>query len=95
MSLKQLSMRIRSTTSTAKITKAMKMVAAAKLKTAERMMLAARPFAQSTRTLMDSILTPSDEDETKPESLLTLENAQFVDVREPMELDMANCFLVK
>lgn len=72
MSLKQLSMRIRSTTSTAKITKAMKMVAAAKLKTAERMMLAARPFAQSTRTLMDSILTPSDEDETKPESLLTL-----------------------
>ena len=35
MSLKQLSMRIRSTTSTAKITKAMKMVAAAKLKGAE------------------------------------------------------------
>jgi len=63
MSLKQLSMRIRSTTSTAKITKAMKMVAAAKLKSAERMMLAARPFANSTRMLFDDILTPDPEAE--------------------------------
>ena len=63
MSLKQLQMRIRATTSTAKITKAMKMVAAAKLKGAERMMLAARPFAQSTASLMDQYLTPGEEDE--------------------------------
>lgn len=74
MSLKQLSMRIRSTTSTAKITKAMKMVAAAKLKSAERMMLAARPFANSTRMLFDDILTPDPEaeDYTAPESRLML-----------------------
>jgi len=74
MSLKQLSMRIRSTTSTAKITKAMKMVAAAKLKGAERMMLAARPFANSTRMLFDDILTPDPEaeDYTAPESRLML-----------------------
>jgi len=71
MSLKQLSMRIRSTTSTAKITKAMKMVAAAKLKGAERKMLAARPFADSTRSLMDAVLSPKEEDET-PESMLLL-----------------------
>jgi ATP synthase F1 gamma subunit len=74
MSLKQLSMRIRSTTSTAKITKAIKMVAAAKLKSAERMMLAARPFANSTRMLFDDILTPDPEaeDYTAPESRLML-----------------------
>lgn len=74
MSLKQLSMRIRSTTSTAKITKAMKMVAAAKLKSAERMMLAARPFASSTRMLFDDILTPNPEadDYEAPESSLLL-----------------------
>lgn len=71
MSLKQLSMRIKSTKSTAKITKAMKMVAAAKLKGAERMMLAARPFATSIGSLMDPHLSPSEEDE-KPESALLL-----------------------
>lgn len=70
MSLKQLQMRIRATTSTAKITKAMKMVAAAKLKGAERMMLAARPFAQSTASLMDQYLTPVEEDEAPESSLL-------------------------
>lgn len=71
MSLKQLQMRIRSTTSTAKITKAMKMVAAAKLKGAERLMLQARPFASSLKSLMDPVLSPKDEDE-KPESSLVL-----------------------
>jgi len=74
MSLKQLSMRIRSTTSTAKITKAMKMVAAAKLKTAERTMLAATPFAKSTGALFDPILTPDPEaeDYEAPESTVLL-----------------------
>jgi len=71
MSLKQLSMRIKSTTSTAKITKAMKMVAAAKLKGAERMMLAARPFASSIGGLMEPVLAPK-EDEEAPESTLLL-----------------------
>ena len=71
MSLKALSMRIKSTTSTAKITKAMKMVAAAKLKGAERMMLAARPFTASIKSLMDPVLA-AKEDEDAPESSLLL-----------------------
>ena len=64
-------MRIKSTTSTAKITKAMKMVAAAKLKGAERMMLAARPFTASIKSLMDPVLA-AKEDEDAPESSLLL-----------------------
>ena len=63
-------MRIKSTTSTAKITKAMKMVAAAKLKGAERQMLATRPFASSMKSLMDPILSPNDEDEGPDSSLI-------------------------
>jgi len=74
MSLKQLSMRIRSTTSTAKITKAMKMVAAAKLKSSERVMLAAKPFGESTCEILDALLTPdpSAEGYEAPESILML-----------------------
>lgn len=71
MSLKQLSMRIKSTTSTAKITKAMKMVAAAKLKGAERMMLAARPFASQIGSLMQPVLSPKEGDEP-PETTVLL-----------------------
>jgi F-type H+-transporting ATPase subunit gamma len=63
-------MRIKSTTSTAKITKAMKMVAAAKLKGAERQMLQARPFTASIRMLMDPILLPKEDDEPPESSLL-------------------------
>jgi len=70
MSLKALAMRIKSTTSTSKITKAMKMVAAAKLKGAERMMLAARPFAASIQNVMDPVLSRKDEDEAPETSLL-------------------------
>jgi len=71
MSLKLLQMRIKSTTSTAKITKAMKMVAAAKLKGAERMMLAARPFATGIGDVMSPVLTAKEDDEA-PESSLIL-----------------------
>lgn len=71
MSLKALSMRIKATASTAKITKAMKMVAAAKLKGAERMMLAARPFANSIKGVMEPVLSPG-EDEEAPDSSLIL-----------------------
>jgi len=70
MSLKMLSMRIKSTTSTAKITKAMKMVAAAKLKGAERSMLAARPFASAIGGLMEPVLASKEEDEAPESSLL-------------------------
>jgi ATP synthase F1 gamma subunit len=74
MSLKQLAMRIRSTTSTAKITKAMKMVAAAKLKTAERNLIAAQSFTKSFSPLFDPVLTPDPEaaDYEAPESVLAL-----------------------
>jgi len=70
MSLKVLAMRIKATKSTSKITKAMKMVAAAKLKGAERMMLAARPFADSIGSVMAPVLSPKDEDEPPENSLL-------------------------
>ena len=74
MSLKALSMRIRSTVSTAKITKAMKMVAAAKLKSAERTMLASRPFVASTQDILGSCLSldPEAEGYEAPEKTLLL-----------------------
>jgi F-type H+-transporting ATPase subunit gamma len=51
-SLKSLRLRIRSVQSTQKITKAMKMVAAAKLRRAQEQAMAARPYAEA----MDNIL---------------------------------------
>jgi F-type H+-transporting ATPase subunit gamma len=59
--LKLLASRIKSTKSTSKITKAMKMVAASKLRGAESKMLAARPFVSSIQGVMESILTPADD----------------------------------
>ena len=61
--LQVLAMRIKSTKSTSKITKAMKMVAAAKLKGAERMMMAARPFADGIGSVMSPVLSRKDDDE--------------------------------
>ena len=74
MSLKQLSMRIRSTTSTSKITKAMKMVAAAKLKKAESSLIASKPFTSSMQDVLGPFLTPDPEadDYEPPESTLAL-----------------------
>ena len=51
-SLKTFRLRIRSVQSTQKITKAMKMVAAAKLRRAQEQAIAARPYAEA----MDKIL---------------------------------------
>jgi F-type H+-transporting ATPase subunit gamma len=70
-SIKAIGIRLKAVASTAKITKAMKMVAASKLKGAERAMLLARPFASSIQTLMDEKLTPTEED-TAPESSLLM-----------------------
>ena len=69
-SIKAIGMRMKSVLSTAKITKAMKMVAASKLKGAERMMLQARPFASSINGLMESKLTPGPDDEPTKNPLL-------------------------
>ena len=48
-SLKTFRLRIRSVQSTQKITKAMKMVAAAKLRRAQEQAMAARPYAEAAR----------------------------------------------
>jgi F-type H+-transporting ATPase subunit gamma len=65
--LKALSQRLKSVTSTAKITKAMKMVAASKLRGAETKMRAARPFVSSINDVMSSVLSPAEGDDA-PES---------------------------
>ena len=67
-SLQALSQRLKSVTSTARLTKTMKVVASVKLKVAQRTMEAARPFGASTSVLAD-VLTPGEEDEA-PESKL-------------------------
>lgn len=54
-SLKSYRLRIRSVQSTQKITKAMKMVAAAKLRRAQEQALAARPYAEAMDSLMASL----------------------------------------
>jgi len=54
-SLKTFRLRIRSVQSTQKITKAMKMVAAAKLRRAQEQALAARPYAEAMDSLMASL----------------------------------------
>ena len=54
-SLKTYRLRIRSVQSTQKITKAMKMVAAAKLRRAQEQATAARPYAEAMDNLMASL----------------------------------------
>ncbi len=54
-SLKTFRLRIRSVQSTQKITKAMKMVAAAKLRRAQEQAMAARPYAEAMDSLMASL----------------------------------------
>lgn len=70
-SIKAIGIRLKAVASTAKITKAMKMVAASKLKGAERRMLLSRPFAASVNNLMSPTLTPTEED-TAPETTLLM-----------------------
>jgi len=61
-SVKDLGKRLKAVTSTSKITKAMKMVAASKLKHAETAMVKARPFSASVKDLLGSFITPTEED---------------------------------
>mmetsp|Transcript_19924 Transcript_19924/g.59060 ORF Transcript_19924/g.59060 Transcript_19924/m.59060 type:complete len:277 (+) Transcript_19924:71-901(+) len=70
-SVKDLGKRLKSVTSTSKITKAMKMVAASKLKKAETDMAKARPFAASVQSLMMPHIGVKEEDET-PSTVLAL-----------------------
>ena len=61
-SLIDLRRRIRSVKNTQQITKAMKMVSAAKLRRAQEKVLAARPYASVLREMMASILGNEPED---------------------------------
>ena len=49
--------RIKSVTSTQKITKAMKMVSASKLRKAQSSLMAARPYSDKVQEVMDHILS--------------------------------------
>ena len=71
-SLKSLSLRLKAVTSTAKITKAMKMVAASKLRGAETKMRSARPFASSINDLMSTYLEPKEEDTPETKMLMAI-----------------------
>lgn len=59
-SLKQIKRRIASVKSTQQITKAMKMVAAAKLRKAQNNMMAARPYSQRLRTVIADMAARTD-----------------------------------
>eukprot|EP00316_Scyphosphaera_apsteinii_P005962 CAMPEP_0119303474 /NCGR_PEP_ID=MMETSP1333-20130426/4897_1 /TAXON_ID=418940 /ORGANISM="Scyphosphaera apsteinii, Strain RCC1455" /LENGTH=276 /DNA_ID=CAMNT_0007306157 /DNA_START=80 /DNA_END=910 /DNA_ORIENTATION=- len=63
--IKDLGKRLKAVTSTSKITKAMKMVAASKLRQAESAMKIARPFAGSMQSLMEPQIVPKEDEEPK------------------------------
>lgn len=68
-SLKDLKNRIKSVKSTQKITKAMKMVAAAKLRRAQERAEAARPYAEKMEQVVGSLAAGFSDDEGAPELL--------------------------
>src|SRR5437870_10163625 len=63
--------RIRSVKNTQQITKAMKMVAAAKLRRAQERMFAARPYAAALRDVLSSVATRVGEEEVAGHPLLS------------------------
>ena len=71
-SLQALSQRLKAVTSTARLTKTMKVVASVKLKVAQRTMEAGRPFASSISSLMDPILIPDEEYKAETPFLLAV-----------------------
>lgn len=64
--LKEVKNRIKSVTSTQQITKAMKMVAAAKLRRAQDAILQMRPYAQKLTSIINNVSSTSDEGTTTP-----------------------------
>jgi len=65
-SLREIRRKIKSVKSTQQITKAMKMVAAARLRKAQMRITTARPFAQKIDELMTDLLTKIEQDDTHP-----------------------------
>ena len=69
-SLRQIRRRVRSVENTAKITKAMSMIAASKMRRAQEMALQSRPYAETMRSLL-SHLAAQPRDEEEAHDLLT------------------------
>lgn len=65
-SLKEVRNRIQSVNSTQQITKAMKMVAAAKLRRAQDAIIQMRPYAQHLQTMLNNISAQIDDDDINP-----------------------------
>ena len=65
-SLREIRTKIKSVKSTQQITKAMKMVAAARLRRAQARILAARPFAQKMEELMTNLLIKAGDEIIHP-----------------------------
>jgi len=68
--LRDIQRRIRSVQSTQKITRAMKLVAAAKLRRAQERILAARPYANKMAELLGNLVSAADSGESAPHPLL-------------------------
>src|SRR2546421_11656939 len=68
--LRDIRRRIRSVESTQKITRAMKLVAAAKLRRAREGILAARPYAGKMAELLGNLVSSADADEAPPPLLI-------------------------
>ena len=73
-SLKDLRTRISSVKSTKKITSAMKMVAAAKLKKAQENAVAARPYSERMRKILTSLKINLNEDTSQTRSLINIDD---------------------
>ncbi len=65
-SLRDIRKRIRSVKNTRQITKAMKMVAAAKLRKAQEAIIAARPYANTLDSLMADLVARADDGDVSP-----------------------------
>ena len=75
--LRQIRRRVRSVENTAKITKAMSMIAASKMRRAQEMALQSRPYAETMRSLL-SHLAAQPRDEEEAHDLLTPREVQRV-----------------
>ena len=76
-SLRQIRRRVRSVENTAKITKAMSMIAASKMRRAQEMALQSRPYAETMRSLL-SHLAAQPRDEEEAHDLLTQREVQRI-----------------
>jgi F-type H+-transporting ATPase subunit gamma len=79
--------RIRSVKNTQQITKAMKMVSAAKLRRAQERVIAARPYAQVMRDMLANLVAAAASDDRSADSPW-LRSAFSEDKREPKNIDL-------